>query len=106
MLQNKLFRHFLLALGLMWLGADVKGEDAVAPTTFKPRTFETSIRPAEVPGWEQVRWMLVSAETNEFGLMAPHGFRIDNTVEKITMISSDASYFLTVRLLVPVAADA
>jgi hypothetical protein len=66
---------------------------------FLPRKFEVALKNGETVGWEQVRRVFVTSGTNEFVFVVPQGLRMDSNPDKVTLVPTDSSYFLTFRIL-------
>lgn len=87
------------ALALV-LGSARAGESPAPQTAFLPRTFEAAIRNGEIVGWEgQTRRVFVTRGTNEFFFVVPQGMRVEVNPDKVALVSADATYFLTFRIL-------
>ncbi|MCU0782624.1 MAG: hypothetical protein MUF81_00980 [Verrucomicrobia bacterium] len=94
------------ALSLV-LGSARAGEPAAPQTAFLPRTFDAETRNGEIVGWEgQTRRVFVTRGTNEFFFVVPQRMRVEVTPDKVALVSGDATYFLTFRILSPGNADA
>lgn len=72
---------------------------------FLPRKFEAAIKNGEIVGWEQVRRVFVTLGTSEFVFAVPQGLRMDANPDKVTLVSTDSSYFLTFRILSAAVAE-
>lgn len=91
----------LLLLVSIAEGADSPGKN----DRFQPRAFEAAVRSGETIGWQQMRRVFVTWETNEFVLIAPHGFRIIANPKSVALVSADSAYFLAFRILTTATAE-
>jgi hypothetical protein len=89
------------ALSLV-LGSARAGEPSAPQTAFRPRTFVAAIRNGEIVGREeQMRRVFVTRGTNEFCFVVLQGMRVEVNPDKVALVSADATYFLTFRILSP-----
>lgn len=84
-----------LAFAVSPLAGKARADD----TPVQPRKLAAAIRNGEIIGREQVRRVFVTCETNEFLFVAPHGLRVDADPAMVSVVSPDATFFLTVRIL-------
>jgi hypothetical protein len=66
---------------------------------FQPRTFEAAVHDGETIGWQQVRRVIVTCGTNEFGFIAPYGLRVSGSQDNVTLAATNYTYFLAFRIL-------
>lgn len=80
-------------------GGAYADDSPVERSPFLPRTFDAAVKNGETIGWEQVRRVFMSCGTNEFLSAVPQGLRVEIATDKVTLVSTDATYFLTFRIL-------
>ena len=95
----------LCALSLI-TGVIHADDSSATKNLFLPRNFEAALKNGEVVGFEQVRRVFITSGTNEFLFVVPQGLRMDTNPDKLTLVATDSSYFLTFRVLRPAVPEA
>ena len=95
----------VLCSALLVTGGVNAGDTIEDWKAFYPRPFDASVKNGEIVGREQVRRVFVSCGTNEFVFAVPVDLRVDVRANKVTLISPDASYFLSFRIVLPADSD-
>ena len=81
--------------------ADAPGKQA----DYQPRPLKAVIYNAETSGWQKMQRVAVSSGTNEFDFVAPYGLRMTASADRLTLVSSNSTYFLAIRILDSVTAE-
>jgi hypothetical protein len=72
-----------------------------ASAVVQSRALNAMVRNGESRGWEQTRRLFVKCGTNEMAFEVPFRMRVDMADDKITLVASDAAFYLTFRVRVP-----